>query len=343
MTSLSLTIRPARLRDMPGLMSISSVLTLNQPETSLAPYQPAHAALTSILPRRNRSRFFVADSDEGLLAFAHFQPEPPDQRWQLIALGASTGVYDVTPLWEELLERSIVAAGLKGVKRLYARPPTESPASHALRAIGFAPYGSEAVLAVEQPKLSSSKIQLRRQSPADTWAIHQLYNTVVPRQVQYAEAFTSHRWDSAAKASFPSGVTTAAWFVEEAFQVVAYARVRSIGTVHVLDVIVHPDWIGITGDVIDGALGKVATERRLGRVYSSIRGYQMETLPTFEERGFQQVAELELSVKYTTARAISPGVEALPQPEGVLERLPKPKRAPSFYVSPTEDHPQGLD
>jgi hypothetical protein len=343
MTSLSLTIRPARLRDLPGLMSISSVLTLNQPETSLAPYQPAQAALSSILPRRNRSRFFVADSDEGLLAFAHFQPEAPDQRWQLIALGASTGVYDVTPLWEELLERSVVAAGLKGVKRLFARPPVDSPASRALRAIGYTSYANDFVLAVENPRLSPSRLLLRRQEAADTWAINQLYNTVVPRQVQYAEAFTSHRWDSATKTSFPSGVTTAAWLVEEAFQIVAYARVKSFGTVHVLDIIVHPDWIGITGDVIDGALGKVAAERRLGRVYSSVRGYQMETLPTYEERGFQQVVELELSVKYTTARALAPVVEALPQPEGVLERLPKPKRAPSFFIRPSEDRPQGLE
>ena len=69
----------------------------------------------------------------------------------------------------------------------------------------------------------------------------------------------------------------------------------------------------------------------------------METLPTYEERGFQRVVELELSVKYTTARALAPVVEALPQPEGVLERLPKPKRAPSFFIRPSEDRPQGLE
>jgi hypothetical protein len=36
-------------------------------------------------------------------------------------------------------------------------------------------------------------------------------------------------------------------------------------------------------------------------------------------------------------------VEALPQPEGVLERLPKPKRAPSFFIRPSEDRPHGLE
>jgi hypothetical protein len=285
------------------------------------------------MPGRNRTRMFVAQADEGILAFAHFVPEPPDQRWQLVALGAQTGVYDVTPLWEELIERSIVAAGLKGVKRLYARPPSGSPAEAALNAAGFQPYATETLFVSESPDIPTARVLLREQGQTDTWAIHQLYNTVVPRQVQYAEAFTSHRWDAGAQRTAPSGVATAGWLVEEAFQVVAYARIMSFGSEHVLELIIHPDWTATAGDVIDAVFARVTARRGLRRVYCAVRGYQQDLIPALEARGFRESGELTLSVKYTAVRAVAPVVEHAVQPEGVLERLPKPKRAPSYLFN----------
>jgi hypothetical protein len=340
MTSLSLSIRPVRVRDIPGLLGVSSVLALNQPEASLVPFRPVQSAMASILPGRNRPRMFVAHAHEGILAFAHFVPEPPDQRWQLVALGAQTGVYDVTPLWEELIERSIVAAGLRGVKRLYARPETGSPAESALGSAGFQPYADETLLVSESPRVPTARILLREQGQTDTWAIHQLYNAVVPRQVQYAEAFTSHRWDAGAHRTAPDGTQTVGWLVEEAFQVVAYARVMSFGSSHVLELIVHPEWRGSAGDVIDAVLARVAAKRSLRRVYCSIRGYQQELIPALEARGFRESGHLTLSVKYTAVRAVAPVVEHVIQPEGVLERLPKPKRAPSFLFNQGDENAQ---
>lgn len=344
MTSLSLSIRPVRLRDLPGLYAVSSILTLNQPEASLAAYHPAQAALSSILPGRHRTRMFVAQADEGILAFAHFVAEPPDQRWQLIALGASTGVYDVTPLWEELIERSIVAAGLRGVKRLYARAPSGSPALSAMRATGFQPYANEALFLSDTVHVPDTAVKLRDQEQTDTWAIHQLYNAVTPRQVQYAEAYTSHRWDLSARRSAPSGVATFGWLHEEAFQVVAYVRATSLGASHALELIVHPDWMSIAGDVVDSAIARIASQRKISRIFVAIRGYQQELTTALQVRGFRQYGDLTLSVKYTAARALAPStVEQQVQPEGVLERLPKPKRAPSFMWKRGDENAQSSD
>lgn len=338
MTSLSLSIRPVRVRDIPGLFAVSSILSLNQPEASLAPYHPAQAALHSILPGRNRPRMFVAQADEGTLAFAHFVPELPDQRWQLVALGASTGVYDVTPLWEELIERSIVAAGLRGVKRLYAKVPSGSPALGAIRAAGFQNYATEALFIAEQTRIAPSPLALREQEQTDTWAIHQLYNAITPRQVQYAEAYTSHRWDLTARRTAPPGVAISGWLLEEAFQVVAYVRATSFGSTHSLELIIHPDWMSETGDVIDAALANLAKQRKINTVYCAIRGYQQELTTALQARGFRHYADLTLAVKYTAVRALAPSVvEQQPQPEGVLERLPKPKRAPSFLLKGDEN------
>jgi hypothetical protein len=340
MTSLSLSIRPVRLRDIPGLPGVSSVLALTHPEASLTPFRPVSFAMSSILPGRNRPRMFVAQADEGTLAFASFVPELPDQRWQMVALGAQTGVYDVTPLWEELIERSIVAAGLKGVKRLYARPPSGSPAEAALTAAGFQPYATETLFVCESPEVPTARILLREQGQTDTWAIHQLYNAVVPRQVQYAEAFTSHRWDAGGHRAVPSSVITAGWLVEEAFQVVAYARMMSFGGSHVLELIIHPDWTASAGDVVDAVFARVASGRSLHRVWCGVRGYQQELIPALEARGFRESGELTLTVKYTAVRAVAPVVEHAAQPEGVLERLPKPKRAPSYLFNQGDENAQ---
>ncbi len=330
MSSFPLSIRLVRPRDLPALPGVSSVLQLNQPEASLAPYRPFSAALASVLPGRRRARMLVAHGDGRILAFAHFVPELPDRRWQLVALGASTGVYDVTPLWEQLLERSVVAAGLRGVKRLYARPPADSAAEEALFAVGFQAYASETIYSAESPRITSSKLPLREQTPTDTWAIHQLYSAVTPRQVQYAEAYTSHRWDIGEVRSAPTGAFTSGWLLEEAFQIVAYARVMSLGSTHVLEVLVHPDWSGEAGELIDAAIERIAARRRVRTISCALRGYQHELSNAFLDRAFRPSSEITLSVKYTAARAMAPALDTAAQPEAVLERLPKPKRAPSY-------------
>jgi hypothetical protein len=337
MSSIPLSIRLVRPRDLPGLPGIKSVLHLNQPEASLAAYRPFAAAFSSLLPGQNRPKMLVAEGDDRILGFAQFVPEPPDRRWQLVALGASTGVYDVTPLWEQLIERSVIAAGLRGVKRLYARPPVESPAAEALRATGFQAYATESILAANAPRIGGSRLPIREQTPADTWAIHQLYNAVVPRQVQYAEAFTSHRWDIGAFRAAPAGVRTYGWLLEEAFQIVAYARVMSLGTNHVLELIVHPDWSGVTGDLIDATLERVAATARVDRCWCAVRGYQDELTSAFIDRGFAVTGDLSLTVKYPAVRVLAPATEPVGQPEAVLERLPKPKRAPSYLYGQGEE------
>ena len=337
MSSIPLSIHLVRPRDLAALQGVSSVLPLNQPEASLAPFRPFSAALTSILPRRNRGRMIVAHGDNRVLAFAHFVPELPDSRWQLVALGSSTGVYDVTPLWEQVLERSITLAGLRGVKRLYARPPAGSPAEMALFGVGFQPYATETIYAARSPSFGNSALKLREQTQSDTWAIHQLYNAITPRQVQYAEAYTSHRWDVDAVRAAPSGAATNGWVLEEAFQIVAYARTISFGSNHVLELLVHPEWSGETGDLIDAALHRLVANRRIDRVSCALRGYQQELGGAFMERGFRPTAELTLSVKYTAARATAPVLEPVVQTEAVLERLPKPKRAPSYLFWQKEE------
>src|SRR5688500_12471838 len=87
---LPLDTRPVRLVDLAGLRRVDDVHRLNQPETQLSPYSPLRAGLAAAMPGfRARRPFFVASAVERLVGYAHFSPVPPDQRWHLLALGAS--------------------------------------------------------------------------------------------------------------------------------------------------------------------------------------------------------------------------------------------------------------
>ncbi|HEY7035956.1 MAG TPA: hypothetical protein VH482_31775 [Thermomicrobiales bacterium] len=324
---LELTVRTARLTDLVPLVRVATVLRLNQPEINLHPYRPVRAAASRFLRwRQNRPRVFVACAGDRLVGFAHWQPVLPDRRWQLIALGSSTGVYDAAPVWEELVRHATTAAGLRGVKRLYARVPVGAPAVEAVRRVGFNAYASETVFLAQQLHSAPGVIPLRAQEQTDTWAIHQLYNSAVPKQVQFAEAWTSHRWDVRVGGS--SDVVTRGWLAEEGHQLLGYVRVSSHGSTHVMELIYAPDNHAILPGLLDGVIARLRGVARVGRVYCALRGYQAEAVAALSERGFDPVLEQDLHVKYTTATARVPQPETVPFHAEVIERLPK--RVPSF-------------
>jgi hypothetical protein len=268
------------------------------------------------------------------VGFAQFRPILPDGRWLLVALGAVSDGNDVERVWEGLLLHGVTAAGRRGVKRLYARAPTGSPVSTALRACGFTPYASEAVFVAHQPPVPTVPPPLRRQEQSDTWAIHQLYNAAVPKQVQYAEAFTSHRWDVRTQRDRMPEVAARGWLVEEGHHVVGYVRVASRRNTHVLELVYLPERIDILPDVIDGVLARLHPQPAY-RVYATVRGYQSEAATMLGQRGFAPVLEQEVHVKYTTANVRAPAFEVVRFHVEVRDKLPK--RVPTFLQSHPRD------
>ena len=70
---LALSVRSARLRDLPGLRSIRSRVLLNQPESLLLPRGPVQSAIASRAPRsRTRPRVLVAVASGTLVGYAQF-------------------------------------------------------------------------------------------------------------------------------------------------------------------------------------------------------------------------------------------------------------------------------
>ncbi len=333
-TATSVTVRAVRLRDLGNIRRVSSVIRLDQPDSLLLPYSPLRVALRASLPVLGRQPLFVACVGDTLVGFAHFRPLSLDQRWVFHAVGAATGVYGAEPVWEALIGHGILAAGLSGVKRLYARVPQGSPLAETMKVLAWSPYAAETILVAQGLRPRRCPAGFRAQEPADTWAIHQLYSAAVPRQVQYAEAFTSHRWEVDSSKRQPAGAGVKGWLIEEGYHVIGYVRVASREGNHILECVYHPDRIEVLGDLIDGALAHVGT-RPVKRVYAVVRHYQQEALTALADRGFSPMLDQDLHVKYTTASVRSPASDAIPFHIDVMEKLPK--RVPSFLHGQPRD------
>ena len=332
---LPVTVRPLFLRDVPRLHALDPLYPLNQPETLVVGYGSTRSGVRAVTPwGRNRRPAFVADAGDRLVGFAEFRSLAFDGRWTLTALGASVGVYDADPVWEALLPYAVRQAGLNGVKRLYGRIPWEARVSPAFRRLGWHPYATETVfLAHDLASVARGELRPRRQDRTDTWAVHQLYAACVPREVQDAEALTSHRWD-VPRPRRGGGDAVSGWLFEDDHQLVGYARVLSAGARHAIELLILPERRTLAGAVIDGVLAALGA-RGVRRVYCAVRGYQTELSSPLEERGFLAGFEQELFVRYTTATVRRAVAESVPFALDVRDSVPG--RVPSFF------HPTGED
>lgn len=337
---LDLSVRSAHVTDLPALARVSTVHRLSQPEMSLRDSSILRDALRALLPGgRGRRHLFVACVADKIVGYAEFQAALPDRRWHAMALGTATGVYDAGPVEDALLRHAITAAGLRGVKRVYARAPSGSNLVNSFCRVGFAPFATETIFVTDLAQVRGGTIPVRPQEQTDTWAIHQLYNATVPRKVQYAEALTSHRWDLAAMDELAPGSRRSGWLVEEGHAVAAYGRVTLGKNASAIELLYLPDHPEMLSGLIDSVLLKMRAAGRTNRIYCVLRGYQAEAAKELESRGFEPILEQDLLVKYTTATARAPQPEPLALHAEVVERLPK--RVPSFLHQKPRDETAG--
>jgi hypothetical protein len=328
--SLSVRVRPVGLTDLPRLASFEKTYPLFQPEQSLKAYRVWSSSLRAKTPRSHtRPAVLVAESNGRLIAFADFRPMGHDRRWCLVALGAATGVFDPTPIWSEIILAGVRKAALNGVKRLYARACPETNAEVALRRAGYQPYANETIFVADSPIPLTGDARAREQDSSDTWSIHQLYNASVPREVLHAEAFTSHKWEIQ-NSRRPGSQVVAGWLIEEPSGPVAYARTVSSGDAHTIDLIFQPGRLDQGVALVDATLRRLRHERKVSRVFISVRGYASEIESALLKRGFTPGLSQNLLVKYTAVPVRAVVTEAAGQPLEIGERIPS--RAPSILL-----------
>jgi hypothetical protein len=337
---LDLTVRPARLHDVFHVARMPRTFELNQPDLLLHGYSLARSSLRSSVPLlKSRPKLFVALSGDRLVGFIHCQTAYPDQRWHVVAIGTATGVFDAAPVEDALIRFGVTAAGLRGVKRVYARAVSGSDLLESFQRVAFSPYATETVFSCDAFQSGGGRVELRAQEASDTWAIHQLYSATAPREVQYAEAYTSHRWDVTGPDEFGRASTRYGWMVDDGHALAAYARVSCSGGSHLIELLYQPDHRDALEPMLDSVVTALRARGKIERLLCSLRGYQVDAASALERRGFDPVLEQDLLVKYTTATARAPQPEPAAVHADVIERLPK--RVPSFLHQKPSDEVAG--
>jgi hypothetical protein len=331
----TLRIRSYSIADMPALLRIPGVLRLDVPDSLLLQRTGMFDVPAALPVLRKERPAFVAIADGQKVGFVRFSPRRPDGRWVISAIGASTGVYAPEPVWEALLAHGVRAAGLRGVRRLFARVPVGHPIVATMHQSGWNSYARESVFRAERlTAIVHSSRALRLQEPADTWAIHQLYAASSPRQVQEIEAFTSHVWDMDRSGRVPRGVRQTGWILEQNGELVAYARYSRGSSAGMIDAVVQPGNGAQLGMLLDG----VIVHSRHGRprpVYCALRTYLMDMKDELTGRGFSPIGEQELLIRYTTATARSSQGEPVHFPVELRQGIPR--RVPTFLEGQPTD------
>jgi hypothetical protein len=331
----TLRIRPYSVADTAALVRFPGVLRLDVPD-SLLLARPWMSEMAAGLPLLRKERpAFVAIADGQLVGFIRFSPRRPDGRWVVSAIGASTGVYAPEPVWEALLAHGVRAAGLRGVRRLFARVPAGHPVVDTMHQSGWVSYSRETVFRAERlTRIGRSGHHLRLQEPADTWAIHQLYAAAAPRQVQEIEALTSHVWDMDQSRRGTRRVRQTGWLLEENGELTAYARYTRGSRAGMIDAVVLPGNGEHLGVLLDGI---IAAPRR-GRprpVYCALRAYLLDLERELTDRGFSPIGEQELLIRYTTATARLSQAEPVHFPVELRQGVPR--RVPTFLEGQPTD------
>jgi hypothetical protein len=198
-----------------------------------------------------------------------------------------------------------------------------------MRQTGWAPYARETVFRAARMRASRS---LRLQEPADTWAIHQLYAASVPRQVQEIEALTSHVWHMDEARPAKRGHRQTGWLLEEGGQLAAYARYTRGSRAGMIDAVVPPGEGEHMGALLDGV---IASPSRPRPVYCALRAYLLDLSSELTDRGFTEIGEQELLIRYTTVTARAPAVDPVHFPVELRPALPR--RVPTFLEGQPTD------
>jgi len=329
---LPVVIRAMGGRDLPGLLRMRrGGVRLDAPDSLVSGYTPLGGIVQGRWNplRGSRIRTYIASANRTPVAFVQARERSLDQRhkWDLLYLGAARVPAAATPerrvdLWTALLDYTTVAAGRRGVQRLYAKVAGASEVAEAFHAAGYTRYGEETLYLLHgvprgDPAAMDGvdEIDLRPQLPGDTWALHQLYTLTAPKTVQHAEAHTSHRWELPARGMLASrnGPRERGFVVERGHEIAIYCRVARRGNRARLEVVYEP----AARELLEPALGAILRWLDPGpgeRIYCAVREFQAELGSALLAHGFVATEVQDALVRYTVVSMRSPALALAGRP-----------------------------
>lgn len=267
----------------------------------------------------------VAEHDGDVQGALYSQVHQQDGRWHLQYALSEQLIAETDSVGIALVEYAIKQAGCRGARRVMARVDHDHPMRSVLQRCAFSSYGDEMVFSLPAVPHTTASSAVRSQEASDVWAIHQLYLHTTPREVQNAEALTSHEWEIDTEGRSKRG-----WFIVDAGLMLAYARVRTNRTRHALDVMYLPEAASRLDELIQTVCATLAQSQKR-RIYASARSYQQEAATAMENLGLEFITQQSMMVRYTTVPAASHM-----RPVDAFERLrtaeTEAQRVPSYYM-----------
>ncbi len=323
---LPVVIRGMTGRDLPGLLRMQQGDgRLDLPDSVVSGYTPLSGLLRGRWNpfRGTRIRTYVAVVKQFPVAFMQVRDRTTDPRnkWDLIYLGAGRSAAAATPerrveLWAALLDYITAAAGRRGVQRLYAKVAGADDVAEAFHVAGYTRYGEETIhLLVGAPPdnldnvEASEEFYIRSQVVGDTWALHQLYTLTAPKVVQYAEAYTSHRWELPRRSAVAAqgGLREWGFVVERGHEIAIYCRVARQGSKSRLEFVYEPT----ARELLPQALSAILRWLDPGQgehIYCATREFQAELSSILREHGFAAKEVQDVLVRYTVVSARAPAL-----------------------------------
>jgi hypothetical protein len=337
-SNLDVSVGIASTFDLLRLKRFKGHTLLHQPELQVLGYRfPGARYVMAQQMGNDCCTVIIGKSGRHLIAFADFRQELPDYRWNCVAVGDATGTHDPVPIIGGVIEEGIREAGIHGVKRIFAKAPSESELVDAFQSAGFVPYAQEVVFVAEVPRTLTMGAVLRPQSRTDTWSIHQLYNASVPKSVLQAEAFTSHRWDLPHNGG-PANSRVEGWLQGDGFEPDVYVRSVSRNSQYILDIVCNPSNRDMVGSTIDAVLLRLQRQAAVKRVFVPVRTYALEMQNDLLTRGFRPWLEQTLMMRYTAVPLRAATTETSAAELESVERLPR--RVPAYLtVERSRDRP----
>ncbi len=313
--ALRMLIRPMRYADLGAIEAIDKLADDSQPCERPVPNHGWRSAVgrmvSSWLPRR-RTHIYVCVEGGQIYGFIEARTRSSAQQWEVVRLAATAHPPD--EVWVKLLEYLCVAAGNKGVQKIFTRVDDDGEAISIFHKVGFYRYTREDIFVAEQPLLEPAPVSvpgLRQARSRDAFALLQLYASVTPRNVQQAEGLVAADWDPHPMVGAwvrvtglgrpPSGAHS--WVVERDMRVAAALRINAAEDGCQVMVLVHPEYPDLPELLLRFAAG-AAGKLNGGPLYCAVREYQGGLVGALDEIGFRQKSSQALLVKHTVVHVL---------------------------------------
>ena len=208
-----------------------------------------------------------------------------------------------------LLEKAAAAAATHGAQRVFLRVGSESDVIPIASLAGFFPCFRETLFRGSGEwrdvghTLFDADGRLRPRLDEDNYNLFRLYNVTTPLRVRQLIGMTFDQWSASLELG-PGRRSERVFDIDGEIKA-SLRTARRFGVAN-LSVTLHPDYVGLTEDIVDAGLRQVS---RAGVVLALVEDHAPRLADALDRRGLKPTGDFRVLVK-STARTVKEHVPA---------------------------------